>query len=280
MRFANFAPLTLATLALAVAGCNAQTFAQVNTAFQGAKSVSGAVSSAQVPAAAIATAVGAFKVIEKLSMSSSNVIAGGAGNVIASGAGNIISGGAGNVMASGAGNFAPSYGLLQATPITETVSAKDVELSYTYSTQVANGVATSTISQLTGKTQGFTVSLSGSFSFTPEAGGRGYVLSQANAPGGVEADFKGSVSFTDFQMDMESLKIKTRNPLPANSEVANFRCVQKSNGKQVGALEAKVSTDAKGKLNASGSMTDAAGASKTVNFGEDNPNGALGANAS
>lgn len=276
MSFATRAPLAFALLALAAAGCSAEQFAQVNTAFQGAKSVSGAAASAQVPAAAIATALGAFKVVEKLSLSSSGIIASGGGNIVSAGGGNIVSAGGGNVVAGGSGNFqAPSFALLQA-PVTESVKEKDVELTFTYTTSVANGTATSTISDLTGKTQGFTVKLSGTFSFTPQ-GAAGLVLQQANpsAPGSVNADFKGMVSFEDFSMDMETLKINTRNPLPANSEVASFRCVQKNAGKQVGALEAKVKTDANSRLDATGTLTDEKGQTKPITFGENNPNGVV-----
>lgn len=277
MSFARRAPLGLVLLALAAAGCSAQQFAQVNTAFQGAKSVSGAAASAQVPAAAIATAMGAFKVIEKMSLSSNSILSSGGGNIVSSGGGNIVSSGGGNVMASGGGNLqAPTFSLMQA-PVTETVNAKDVELTYTYVTSVNGNTATSNITKLTGKTQGFTVNLTGTFSFTPQAAA-GFVLAQANpsAAGSVQADFKGNVTFSDFSMDLETLKIDTRNPMPNNTEVASFRCVQKEAGKQVGALDAKVKTDATGKLEASGNITDAAGATKPISFGENNPNGALG----
>lgn len=256
-------------VSMALAGCSSASsndaFNSLNSVFSQAKKGASTLSNATLPAAAIATSLGAVELLKKLSLDSK-----GAGI-----SGGQLPGSGSNVVAQGAGNLATNSGSLQAprfslasTDGDEDVSNGDdkvaMHVKYTSSTD-ASGATVSQISSFKGNVQGYDINAQGTFTYAPSSTG--------GVPA-VSASMTGSVTYKDTALTIKELKFATTDPMPtANADLGDFVFEDRSGGKLNASITAKLSIDANGKIAASGSTTDSTGASSPINFSEDKPTG-------
>jgi hypothetical protein len=255
--------VTAAVLASAIAsaGCSADAFTQINKTLSVAKQGASALKNTTLPAAAIATSLGAVELIKALSSNSKSLVAQGAGNIIAAGAGNI----SGGQLPGGGPNFtnAPMFHVAADESKDVNNDQTKVKMHVAYSTSKEGDTFVSKISDFSGTTQGYSIKAQGTFKYTPGA-----------TLGSVSCDMTGSVSYSSLSLDIKKLTFATTDPLPEkNAELGAFRFEQNNGGKTDYALDAKLTINENGKIQASGTSTGPDGKSEPVNFSQDKPTG-------
>jgi hypothetical protein len=253
--------------AIAAAGCSAEQFTSLNQTFAATKKGAVVLSDTALPAAAIATSLGAVELLKQLSNSNAKaLLAGGAGNFADTRAGVVATGG-GN-LTSGGQNFAPMFHLAEATGSHDEDVANDklkVKMHVAYNTSLIDGTYASTISSFKGTSQGYTIDAQGSFRYHPQAGSAS-----------VAAQMTGTVSYKDLKLSIKELTFATSDPLPATAELGSFVFEQNSGGKVTGSITAKLKL-ADGQISASGTYLDKEGKTKPISFDQSNPTGASAA---
>jgi hypothetical protein len=252
--------------AIAAAGCSADQFTSLNQTFTAAKKGAVTLSDTALPAAAIATSLGAVELLKQLSLSNSKaLIAGGAGNLSNSGTAGVVAAGGGNLI-NGSNNFAPMFHIAEATGSHDEDVANaqlKVKMHVAYNTSLtSDGTYSSAISSFKGTSQGYTIDAQGSFRYHPQAGGAT-----------VAAQMTGNVSYKDLKLSIKQLSFATSDPLPATAELGSFVFEQNDNGKVTGSITAQLKI-ADNKISATGTYLDKDGKTKPINFDQNNPTGA------
>jgi hypothetical protein len=256
--------VTAAVLASAIAsaGCSADVFTSINKTLTVAKQGASALKNTTLPAAAIATSLGAVELIKALSSSSKGLVAQGGGNI----SGGQLPGQGANIVAAGAGNLmgnTPMFHVQADESKDVSNDATKVKMHVAYTTAKEGDTYVSTISDFSGTTQGYSVSAKGVFKYTPGA-----------SLGSVSCEMTGSVKYSALSLDIKKLTFATTDPLPEkNAELGSFRFEQNNNGKTDYALDAKLTINDSGKIQASGTSTGPDGKQEPVNFSQDKPTG-------
>ncbi|MDB5097658.1 MAG: hypothetical protein JWM80_2079 [Cyanobacteria bacterium RYN_339] len=263
MKIARYS-VTAAVLASAIAsaGCSQDVFTSINKTLTVAKQGASALKNTTLPAAAIATSLGAVELIKALSSSSKGLVAQGGGNISG---GQLPGGGPANIVAAGAGNFtnAPMFHIAADESKDVANDATKVKMHVAYSTSKQGDTYVSTITDFSGVTQGYTLSAKGTFKYTPGA-----------TLGSVSCEMTGSVKYSALSLDIKQLSFSTTDPLPEkNAELGKFRFEQNNNGKTDYALDAKLAINGSGKIEATGTSTGPDGKAEPVNFSQDKPTG-------
>lgn len=256
---------------IASVGCDATLFNQVNEGFKAIKTSTSAIGNTAMPAAAIASSLGAIEVIRVLSGTSTSKKATTPGDAVAQG---VIA--ASGVIAAGDQRFSPDthFGLLQVGDTrSEPINTPQIKATITFTSERdANGNVTSSISGFKGVTHGYNIDAIGAFTFKPNSSGSRYALSQAgDARGAVACTMNGSVSYSDLKVLLKTLKFDTVNPLPKGAVIGEF-VMEGKDGDNVVSINAKLSTSDSGKIKASGTLTSE-GKTKPINFDQEKPSG-------
>lgn len=263
--------VTAAVLASAIAsaGCSADAFTAINKTLTTAKQGASALKNTTLPAAAIATSLGAVELIKALSSNSKSLVASGGGNI----SGGQLPGQGAQIVAAGAGNLmgnAPMFHVAADGSTDVSNDATKVKMHVAYTTAKDGDTYVSTISDFSGTTQGYTVKAQGTFKYTPGA-----------SLGSVSCDMTGSVSYSALSLDIKKLTFATTDPLPEkDADLGSFRFEQNNAGHTDYALDAKLTINSEGKIQAAGTSTGPDGKSAPISFSQDKPTGdALDANA-
>lgn len=264
--------LTLALLA-AVGGCDAKSFNDLNATFGTVKKTTSAVGTTAMPAAAIATSLGAIELIKVLSAENAKM----ASPIIAAAAGNLTNASGSGIVAAGAGNLTAGnkWSLLQLTPgtnVEKKIEQNNVLAVVKYSsTAGADGSVTSAIDSFDGKTNGYDIKAKGSFTYYPPGtGGKSYTISQAGSRGSFKCGMTGEISYKSLIVKLVKLEFAATDPLPNGTTIGEF-VMEGKDGSSAVAIEASVGTNDDGKITATGTLKQAGKKDKPIKFDESNP---------
>ncbi|HEY9723776.1 MAG TPA: hypothetical protein V6D47_17320 [Oscillatoriaceae cyanobacterium] len=258
IRYGRNAALLLPMLALV--GCSADAFNQLNQTFQQTKSLSEVAQNSALPAAAMATNITVVELVKAISQDTNSKVQKGAiGGVIAGGGGNVIAAGGGNYRLPGfavqdASSDAPTsdYNLDDSThtgTLKTTQNGKTiVDVTFGYTRNTAPGEVHYALTDLKGTASGFNITANGHYDMTnvTESGGQ--------TTGTVDCGVSGSLSTKTDNLTLQELSFHCQTPLPDN--VANLGTLKLTdNGNVISASASIVNRT----VTATASLTDKKG---------------------
>lgn len=255
---------TLFATLVALTGCDAQVFANVNSSLMQVKTASKSVGSPVVPAASIAATVGGIALAKVMATKSSSLIAAGGGNLVAAGAGNLVAAGAGN------------YELMAEESLPDEYGVTNIKLNYVSEAQ-AGRTLKSKITKFSCKSQGYDLFVSGDFEFTqgesvtPE---NAYILFQSGSTGSIKAAITGDVKYLGkVVVKIQELSLNFANPVPDNGPIGSFKMESEATGDDYVLIKADAKVVNKVIQVTGTSKVGKNGPEKAVTFGEGNLGG-------
>lgn len=257
----TFIGSTLAATVVALAGCDATMFANVNSSLTQFKTATKAAGSAVVPAAAIAATMGGVQLAKAMADKSAGIIAAGGGNLIATGSGN--------------------YALLAIEKLQDENNVTEAQYEWVDG-GTKDGTVNTTIKEFSCKSQGYFIKAKGAFHYTPNkaAAAEPYILFQAGGKdktkGTFKAEMTGEVHYQDKPVvRITKLDLGAGHPVPEDGKLADFIMESTATGDDYVKIEASAEAKA-GKINVVGtSQVGTKGVPKPITFDELNTNGTV-----
>lgn len=238
--------LTGAVLAVAMTGCDATQFNQINDQFKTVKKTTTVLQNSSAPAAAMATSLTAVELMNALSNDSAKRA--GASSIIATGGGNIIATGGGNyAVLQAAGGVTTRYELKDdgTGSLTSTKGEKKlIDLKFNYAITNSDLESSYSLSKMNGTTNGFEIKDAG--------GSYSYKLSADKSTQTISASITGALetaSGSSFKLEQLSFN----HSLPGSSTKKELGTLKINDGGNK--LDAKVMIQGS-TVTASGSFKD------------------------